>query len=79
MFWVVMEHRSTWATETEAKRDVLPLPLVVLVKVTVSEYVFALRLLVLLFIDTVMLVLAPGARDPLVLERLTQLWPLEMV
>ena len=39
----------------------------------------ALRLLALLVIDTVTLVLAPGARDPLVLDRLTQLWLLEMV
>ncbi len=61
------------------EREALPSPLVVLVKLTVSEYVFAPRPSALLFIDTVMLVLAPGSRDPLVLDRLTQLWLLEMV
>ncbi len=57
----------------------LPLPFVVLVKLTVSECVPGFRLSALLFIDTVTFVLAPGARDPLVLDRLTQLWLLEMV
>ena len=42
-------------------------------KVAVSGYVFAPRLLALLFIDTVTLVLDPGARDPLVLDKLNQL------
>ena len=49
----------------------------VLVKLTVSEYVFTPRLLALLFTDTVTLVLAPDTKDPLVLDRLTQLWRLE--
>ncbi len=61
------------------EREALPSPLVVLVKLTVSEYVFASRPSALLFIDTVTLVLVPGSRDPLVLDRLTQLWLLEMV
>ncbi len=60
-------------------RDALPLPLMVLVKLTVSEYVLAPKLLALLLIDTVTLVLAPWVKEPLVSDRLTQLWPLEMV
>ncbi len=61
------------ATETEAERDVLPLPLVVLVKVAVPEYVPGFRLLALLFIDTTTLVLAPWVKEPLLLDRLNQL------
>jgi hypothetical protein len=57
---------------------VLPLPLVVFVKNTVSGYDPALKLLALLLIDTVTLLLAPGVSDPPVLDKLTQFLLLEI-
>ena len=60
-------------------RVVLPFPLVVFVKLTVSLYVFGARLLALLLIDTVTVVLAPDANVPLVLDRLTHACPFEAV
>jgi hypothetical protein len=60
-------------------RVVFPLLLVVLVKVTVSLYVPALRLLAVLFIEAVTVAVAPAARLPLVEESVTQLRVLEAV
>ena len=58
---------------------VFPLPLVVLVKLTVSLYGPAVRLLAPLLIETVTVVLAPAANVPLAEDRLTHDWPLEAV
>ena len=54
-------------------RVVFPLLLVVLVKVTVSLYVPALRLLAEVLIEAVTVAVAPAARLPLVEDRVTQL------
>ena len=46
----------------------------VLVKVTVSLYDPALRLLAAVLMETVTVALPPGAKVPLLDERLSQLW-----
>ena len=52
-------------------RVVLPALFVVLVKVTVSPYVFGVRLLAVLLIDTVTVVVAPAVKVPPVLDSVT--------
>ncbi len=68
---------SSAFTVTVTGRDVSPLPLVVFVKVTVSEWVPALRLSALLLIETATAALAPGSSGPPVSDRVSQLWFLE--
>jgi hypothetical protein len=53
---------------------VLPLPFVVFVKLTVSLYVPATRLLAALFIDTVIVALAPAPRVPLAGVTVNHAW-----
>ena len=58
---------------------VFPLPLVVLVKLTVSLYGPAVRLLAPLLIETVTVVLAPAANVPPAEDRVTHDCPLDAV
>ena len=58
-------------TTNVAERLVFPLPSVVLTKLSVSELVPADRMSAFALIDTVRMVLVPGAKLPLLVERLS--------
>ena len=66
-------------TVSETERDVLPLPVVVLAKLTVSVWLPGTRLFAPALIETVTVVLAPAANVPLAVESVTQLCALVAV